>query len=434
VLRDAADNIVIFKPASAGYESAAPVILQGHLDMVCQKDEDCTIDFEKDGLSLYIDGDFVKARGTTLGADNGIAVAMVLSILESDTIKHPPIEAVFTTDEEIGMIGAMKMDMSVLTAKRLINLDSEEDDTVTVSCAGGSELHATLPCDRVSVSGTDITVTVKGLKGGHSGVEIHKGRVNADKLMGRVLHALRSQAAFSLVGIDGGDKGNAIPKSCTAKLCATDVNAVVNAVKVILADVQKSLASREAGLVFEVTVGERGDRSVFSEAAKNDIIDILVTVPDGVQQMSADIAGLVETSLNLGVLQTHDDVVTMHFALRSNKRDEMAYLEEQLSVLLRRFPCTLDTFGYYPPWEYKADSTLRPLYVRCYEEAHGVSPKVEAIHAGLECGVFAKGITNLDCIAIGPTLADVHTTDERMSIASVKRTYDLLLSILEACR
>lgn len=218
-IRDDANNVIIFKSATDGYENAEPVILQGHLDMVCQKTEESNIDFMKDGLDLYVDGDFVKAHGTTLGADNGIAVAMILAILESDEISHPEIQAVFTTDEEIGMVGAGKLDMSVLTAKKMINLDAEEDDAITVSCAGGSDFKAVIPVNRVKQTGTKITVTLKGLKGGHSGVEIDKGRVNADVLAGRFLNHMSNIADFDIIAINGGDKGNAIPNLCRIELC-----------------------------------------------------------------------------------------------------------------------------------------------------------------------------------------------------------------------
>ena len=326
----------------------------------------------------------------------------------------------------------MQLDMSVFSSKQMINLDSEDDDTVTVSCAGGSDVRATLPFERVAVCGTVVTVAVKGLKGGHSGVEIHKGRVNADKLMGQALSELQRETAFSVIDINGGDKANAIPKACVARLCAADGEAVAEAARAVLSRLRESLVSREAGMVIDVTVGESGEQAVLPPDAQTRLIELLADIPDGVQAMSADIAGLVETSLNLGVLQTMQNGVMMHFALRSNKQRDLMQLEDEVCAQLSRFACDVDRFGHYPPWEYKADSTLRRVYEACYEAQNGVAPNVEAIHAGLECGVFAKGIEGLDCIAIGPTLADVHTTDERMSISSVKRTYELLLTVLRS--
>ena len=427
--RDAANNVVIYKGASAGYEASCPIILQGHLDIVCQKDADREIDFTAEGLDVYVDGEFVRARGTTLGADNGIAAAMILAILDDDKLAHPAIEAVFTTDEEIGMLGAMALDMSVLTAKKLINLDSEEEDVLTVSCAGGSDFCVTLPTDRKCVQGTKLTVCLSGLQGGHSGIEIDKGRVNADVLAGRILSGIKTD--FEIISVDGGNMDNAIPKENTTALCTTDPASLKAELEDMLEKIQAEISDRESGFVFELTTGESGEYSVLSDRCKKDIIYTLLLVPNGVIDMSVGIAGLVETSLNLGVLVTEDDKIKLSFALRSNKGSALSFLEKRLSYFFSKIECEIETGGHYPPWEFKENSALQALYRECYVAQRGCEPKVEAIHAGLECGTFASKIEGIDCIAIGPTMFDVHTTGEKLLIASVGRTYELLLDILK---
>lgn len=432
-VRDAADNIIIRKPASVGYEAAAPVMLQGHLDMVWQKAEDCDIDFFNEGLRLRVDGNFVSAEGTTLGADNGIAAAMILSILESDDIPHPALEVVFTSDEEIGMIGAKQLNMSLLKARRMINLDAEEDDTLTVSCAGGSDLCMTYPINRIRKDGTVVTVCFKGLRGGHSGVEIHRGRVNADMLAGRFLHQMR-HTDFTLIDISGGDKPNAIPNACCMTLCVSDPESFTKDATACLGVIAAEIAARDPQFVYTIEVGSSGSFDVLDPACEKALRSALLLAPNGVMDMSAEIEGLVETSLNLGILSTDNNKVLLHFALRSNKRTAMAFLEEKLSALATQLGFAVDTFGHYPPWEFKSDSALQELYKNCYKEQHGKDPKVEAIHAGLECGVFASQLDGLDCIAIGPTLYDVHTVGEKLSISSTQETYKLLLSILKNCQ
>lgn len=430
-IRDISDNIVIYKNASAGYENSKPVILQGHLDMVCQKTDECRIDFQKDALELYVDGDFVKARGTTLGADNGIAVAVILAILESDGIAHPPIEAVFTTDEEIGMIGAHALDMTVLSADRMINLDSEEDGTVTVSCAGGSEFRVDIPIKFENRYGTRVVLTLNGLAGGHSGTEINKGRVNADILAGRALNHLKDMCEFDIISVNGGDKSNAIPNSFTAELCVYNTHAFCTNAQKYLDAVKHEIIDREKNFNFDITVGESDDYSVLTEELKNKIIFTLLCVPDGVMQMSADIEGLVETSLNLGVLKTEKSEIVMNFALRSNKKSALAFIEEKLTSFFDFQNLSYETFGHYPPWEYNENSELRRIYKEAYFEMFGKSPKVEAIHAGLECGVFASKIKNLDCIAIGPALYNAHTVNEKLSISSTQKLFDLTVKMLQ---
>ena len=427
---DEMKNVVIFKDGSKGYENSAPVILQGHLDMVCQKTEDCNIDFLKDGLSLYIDGDYVKAKGTTLGADNGIAVAMALSILESDTIAHPPIEAVFTTDEETGMYGAHALDMSILKSKRLINLDSEEDDCITVSCAGGSDFVATINTNNAEKSGAKVTLEIKGFKGGHSGVEINSGRLNANIVMGKVLCGIRDICDFDIISINGGDKPNAITNLCRAELVADNADAFIKTADEYINNIKNEIAEIETDFSPVITINEYGKFSVIDNQIAKTVITALATTRNGVMKMSENIENLVETSLNLGILKTDDDKITMHFALRSNKQSGLMELESDMAVFYDNLGFEIQKFGHYPPWEYKENSELREMYKTSYKELFKKEVRIEAIHAGLECGIFASAIEGIDCIAVGPTINDVHTVNEKLSITSTQNFYTILLDIL----
>lgn len=431
---DDADNVIIYKPGTRGYENSEPVILQGHTDMVCQKTDDYDIDFVERGIEAYVDGDFLKAKGTTLGADNGIAVAMMLAILENNEISHPPIEAVFTTDEEIGMIGAKKLDMSLLKGKRMINLDSEDGDVITVSCAGGSDVTAVIPTNRVDVRGEALRIILKGLNGGHSGIEINANRVNADILMGRVLNHLSGEMDFSVISVCGGDKSNAIPNYCEAVIVADDGNSLTVLADEYLAVVKEEISDREGNFSYCVDTVGNGEYKALSSDSTDKLINTLVAVPNGVMDMSASVPGLVETSLNLGILATEEDSVNINISLRSNKSSALTALEERVSAFFRMQNIESSVFGKYLPWEYNENSVLRETYKRIYKEQMGEDIKVEAIHAGLECGVFAAAIEDFDCISIGPFLYDVHTVNERLSISSTETVYKILLKLLEELR
>ncbi len=433
-VRDSADNVVIFKPASKGYENAEPIILQGHLDMVCQKENGNPKNFSRDGIDLLIDRDCIKAKGTTLGADNGIAVAMIMAILADKSLSHPAIEAVFTSDEEIGMIGASKLDFSILKAKRMINLDSEELDVLTVSCAGGADLSTRLKVNRKEDQGTRVKITLKGLKSGHSGVDINKGRVNADILAGGLLNHLSLLSDFSLISINGGDKSNVIPNQCVIELCAYSPLKLIGIAENYLLLLKEEISLRESSFAFNIDMCETKSFSVFEESSLKNLICILNCVPNGVTEMSTEIEGLVETSLNLGILKTEADSVLFGQALRSNKSSSLKALEKKLKCFFSMLPADTKASGHYPPWEFKENSLLQSLYKKVYKETMGEEIKVEAIHAGLECGIFASNIKDFDCIAIGPQLFDVHTVKERLNIPSVSVIYEILLKTLAELR
>ncbi len=428
--KDEACNVIIYKSASGGCETKEPIILQGHLDMVCQKDEGKEIDFEKDGLTIFRDGDFIKADGTTLGADNGIAVAMVLAILDDESLMHPPIEAVFTTDEEIGMVGALKLDFKKLHAKRMINIDSEDAKKVTVSCAGGSDFSVSIPLERTKAEGEAVRLCVKGLMGGHSGVEINSGRVNANVLMGRILAELKNALGIEIISIDGGDKGNAIPVSCSARLIVKDKNSFQKALDECKKAIENEIKERESGLVIEAEYSGRAEEEVVASDVAQKLIYILLRTPNGVVGMSSEIENLVETSLNLGIVKTEKDFMKMLYTLRSNKSHSLTELSQKLEEFFEIIPCEIAKSGHYPPWEYKKDSLLRDLYIKEYSQKIGYAPETESIHAGLECGVFASAIEDFDCISIGPELYDIHTTKERLSVSSTDSIYDIVVSLL----
>ncbi len=420
--KDAWNNVIIRKAASAGYEDHPTVILQGHLDMVCEKDAECSIDFLTDGLDLALDGDFLYAKGTTLGGDDGIAIAMTLAILEDSTLAHPPIEALFTTDEETGMYGAEGLDASKLHGNVLLNIDSEEEGILTVSCAGGARAAITVPLTRGSTDMPCYKVTLSGLIGGHSGVEIGTGRQNANVMLGRFLSSL--PFAYRIIDIGGGMKDNAIPREATAIVAASGDLAAAAAAFVkanrIDADPDLSIAVENAAIA-----------NGFDAASSLRIAEFLVSVPNGVQKMSSDIEGLVQTSLNLGILKIENDCLTATFAVRSSVGSEKAELLDKLASVAEDFGGDFESHGHYPAWEYRKDSPLRDTMVRVYEQMYGASPEVVAIHAGLECGLFAGKIADLDAVSFGPNLYDIHTSRERLSVSSTVRTYQYLCETLK---
>ncbi len=428
---DAAGNVIIRKAGTKGYENHAPVILQGHLDMVCQKTEENTIDFDHDGLSLYTEGDFLRARGTTLGADNGVAISMIMALLTDTDAEHPPLEAVFTTDEEIGMIGAGKLDFSKLSARRMINLDAGGQDKLTVSCAGGSDLRVRVPLFREEVIGTKVTIHLRGLLGGHSGVEIDKGRVNAGVLAGRVLLETEKNAAFSLLSVRGGDKANAIMPLATIELVTKDKTSLLEAIEIALENIKAEISDREPQFAPQVITGEEDTYSVLTKTSADAVMHVLLSMPNGVLDMSAKIEGLVETSLNLGILNTEADEMIAHYALRSSKASALQALSKRLSKIAAYEGWEHEAFGYYSPWEYNENSPLQALYKDVYQEQFGKEPVVEAIHAGLECGLFASNLKGLDCIAIGPNVYDVHTVHEKLSMSSTEAMYHMLINLLK---
>lgn len=433
-IQDEANNVIIFKDGTPGYEGSAPVILQGHLDMVCEKENDCDIDFMKDGLDLVLEDGIISARGTTLGGDDGIAVAYGLALLDAQDIPHPPLEVVLTTDEEVGMLGADVLDCSPLKGRIMLNMDSEEEGYLLVSCAGGVRTNCHLPLCREEAEGLLVTLTVGKLKGGHSGVEIDKGRANANKLMARTLNELnKAGVPFQLRSVTGGLKDNAITRESQAELViAADQ---LDLVKSETAKWQKIYSAEyvttDPDVEVTLTVGEVGAYQVMDRQSKLRVISALVNLPNGVQRMSADIEGLVQTSLNMGILTTEEQEVSVSFALRSSVSTEKEELESRIENLIEMLGGTVDHYGDYPAWEYNHDSKLRDLMSQIYEEQTGVKPVVQALHAGLECGLFAGKLPGLDCVSFGPNMTNIHTPQETLDAASVERTWKYVLEILK---
>ncbi len=420
-MKDGNNNVLIKKNASKGYENRPTVILQGHLDMVCEKESGCDIDFLKDGLDIKTEGDFITANGTTLGGDDGVAVAMCLAILEDNSIKHPPLEVLFTTDEETGMYGAAGFDASLLKGRILINADSEEEGELTVSCAGGGRAEVFIPLETAAVTAPCYKVTLGGLEGGHSGTEIDKGRQNANIMLGRFLNGIDD---VMIASISGGLKDNAIPRESTAVIStAVDIKALSELF------VKNNVVSTDSGL--KISVGSADSTTAYSRESSKKITEFLSTVINGVQAMSEDIKGLVETSLNLGILNSENGVLKASFSIRSSKNIKKREMVETLAKTAEKFGGTSSVHGEYPAWEYKKQSHLRDVAVKVYRDTFGKEPKVKAIHAGLECGLFSDKIEGLDAISLGPDMQDIHTTREKLSISSTARTYKYILEILK---
>ena len=428
--QDQLNNVIIIKEATAGYENAPAVILQGHMDMVCEKAPDCEKDMEKEGLDLAVDGDTVYARGTTLGGDDGIAVAMALALLDADDIPHPRLEAVFTVDEEIGMLGAVGMeDVSMLRGRRMLNLDSEVEGVFTVSCAGGNLTKCTLPVCRETFGAEFLTVTVGGLRGGHSGVEIDKGLGNACMLLGRVLTACGRETALRLVSVSGGLKDNAIPREASAVVAAADAREIRAVCARLDAELKNEYRTTDPEVF--VSVRDGGAGLPMDEDSTRRILAFLTCAPNGIQAMSADIPSLVQTSLNLGILTTGDETVDASFCVRSSVDSQKQMLVERLACLTETLGGSTAVFGDYSGWEYLPDSPLRELLAEVFTQQYGHAPKIEAVHAGVECGIFAGKLPGLDCVSMGPDLTEIHTCRERLHIASVQRLWAMVLETLK---
>lgn len=413
-------NVVIKKKASKNYENHSAVILQGHLDMVCEKESTSKIDFLTDPICMLTDGEFLFADSTTLGADNGIAVAMMLSILEDNSLEHPPIEAVFTTDEETGMYGALDLDTSVLNARSLINIDSEEQGVLTAGCAGGITGKAHFELETTKINNPCYKISVGGLLGGHSGIDIDKNRLNANKVMGKILNSLADE--FNLISICGGDKDNAIARNCVAVIsCKNNPSQQIKKLN-IKTDVETPIITVDRTDVVNTA-------ATYLESKK--IANMLFDAPNGVIKYSTNVQGLVQTSLNMGVIRTSENTLSVTFSLRSSKKKELDNLQNQITDLATRNGGKIDFGGGYPAWEYKENSPLRDTLCNTYEKMYGQKMKVDIIHAGLECGLLSEKINGLDAVSIGPNIYDVHTPNERLDIASAKSTYEYLCEVLK---
>ena len=432
-VQDDSNNVIIRKPASAGYEKSQPVILQGHMDMVCEKKEGSSHDFEKDGLDLFIEDDFIRAKDTTLGGDDGIAVAYALAILEDDALAHPSLEVVLTVDEEIGLLGAGELDFNQLSGKTMINLDSEEEGIFYISCAGGMTSTSELSVRFQEGRGIPCNIQVKGLMGGHSGAEIHKNGANAHILMARIWFALKEEMLIQLVSLAGGRKETAITRECgcTVLVNSEDVELLKSEVKCLEKEFKKEYAGIEEHLEVSVTTGEETTAQVVHPVDLEKIVFYLVNIPNGVQKMSGVFPGLVETSNNIGVLELTKDSLIASSAPRSSVASARDYISDKIGYLTELLGGEYTVSGVYPAWEYRPDSRLQNVMLDVYEKMYGKKPSIQALHAGLECGIFYENIDNLDCVSMGPDIKGIHTVEERLGISSVRRNYEYLLEVLK---
>ena len=430
-IQDELNNVILFQNGTCGMEDHETVILQGHMDMVCEKVADCSIDMASEGLDVTHDGECVFAKGTTLGGDDGIALAYAMALMADTTIPHPPLEVIITVDEETGMYGASGIDLSMLKGRKLINLDSEDEGIFTVSCAGGCRATLTLNVERRAVYGPCIRLVVDGLQGGHSGAEIHKNRANANKVMGEFMSRVQKMMPLCLTSFSGGSKDNAIPRSCQATLVAMGIHLDrINAIaEQLQAEIREKYDEPEI-TVQAFDVDALGGNGLSTESTAK-IIGLLCAAPNGVQKMSDDIPGLVQTSLNLGIAKLGERF-SATFSVRSSVNAEKLELLEQLQKLCEFYEGTYTQKGDYPAWEYKKESALRDTMVKVYTEMYGKEPLVLAIHAGLECGLLGEKIPGLDCVSVGPQMHDIHTSREKLEIESTERVWNFLLEVLKA--
>lgn len=430
--RDEYGNVMIFKDGTEGYEQSDPVILQGHLDMVCEKLPDCKKDMEKDGIDIIVDGDFLRADRTTLGGDDAIAAAYILALLDSDNIPHPPIEGLLTVDEETGLCGASALDASRLRGRRLINIDSEEEGVLTVSCAGALRVSCEIPVDTMTADGTAKMITAGGFLGGHSGIDINKNRKNASKVLGELLYELNGAVQIRIASMTAGGRLNVITPQAQAVVCIDkdrddEFNKIVAEFD---ARIKKECAAAEQdAYVSAQTVSPPELCADFDSTCK--IIFALMQSPSGVRAMNADIPELVQTSSNLGQVMFNGETLQFSFMIRSNAEADRDSLVKTVKSFVEYAGGTIELGDDYPAWEYRSNSPLRDTMAAVYEEMYGKRPVISSIHAGLECGILTEKLPGADMVSIGPAMRNVHTPQECLDIKSCERVWKYLLRVLK---
>lgn len=450
VYQDTLNNVIIHKPATPGYEGAPIVVIQGHLDMVCAKDDNCIKDMAVEPIDLTHDEKYVFAKGTTLGGDDGIAVAYALAILDSKDIKHPAIEAVFTIDEETGMEGACGIDAGEILGRMFLNIDSEEEGIFTCGCAGGCRINGLIPVKRTKVlnKGKFFEIVLKGLKGGHSGCDIHKQPASANHLMGRILRDIYERYAFNLYSLDGGKFDNVISESARAviytgksdKNMTDDLYSYIKEYNIELRSEYSTINPDMELSISEYSIGTSEDNkksveiNALDDVSTLKVIDAIYLVQQGVIEMDPNLKSMVQTSQNLGVIQLQADVFKICFLVRSSIEAQKKNAIDKITTLIKLMGGSVSYSGNYPGWKYEPASKLREICVKVYKEQYGADPIVTTIHAGLECGIFADKLKGLDAISIGPNILDIHTPRERLEIASVERVWKFVLGVLEMIR
>ena len=418
--RDEMNNVIIIKEAAEGLENAPAVIIQGHSDMVCEKTADCKKDMATDGLDLAVDGDYLYAEGTTLGGDDGIAVAYALALLSDDKSRYPRLEVVITVDEEIGLLGASFIDLSMLKGKWLLNIDSEEEGIFTAGCAGGLTAHCNFDVTTCENIKPTYKVTLEGLVGGHSGVEINKYRANANKLIGRIL---ASVDGLGLVSISGGKRDNVIPSRAEALVACDEID-----VTEIESTLKNEYKNTDPELKIKVEKVETSSIVLDDESTKK-VLNLLCTMPNGIRNMYPE-SGLVKTSLNMGILNADKDGVEIGYSVRSSVDSEKYALVDELKMFAEINGGELEISGDYCGWDFKDDSSLRDIMCNVFRRQYGKDPVIDVIHAGLECGMLSSKIDGLDCVSFGPNMLDIHTPKEKLSIPSAKRVWEFIKEVL----
>lgn len=433
VYQDDSYNVIIKKEGSEGAKDKDPVMLQGHIDMVCDKRAGVEHDFEKDGIDLVLKDGVLSANGTTLGADNGVAIALMMMVLDDDDIKHPPVECVFTTEEEIGLNGAQALDKSRITARTMINMDSEEEGVATISCAGGLRVQLTRKVERINAEGTIVQLKIEGLLGGHSGTDIDKERQNANILMARMVERIMNNTDGKLVSFAGGTKDNAITRECEASLIYADKTEAEKAEKLAaeLAEIYTDeISAFEPDFACEISVEENQSAAALRDEDAKAFIGAIRLAPNGVYRRNIKMDGFVVVSSNMGVTRADQDELVIVISPRSSVASLQEDSKARFALLAETFGFEISCSGQYPGWDYKEDSKIREVFLESYRELFGKELRLEALHAGLECGLFSEAIPGLDAIAVGPTLYDVHTPDEHVPLDSFERFYELLKHVL----
>lgn len=428
-------NVVIRKNATKGYENSKGVILQGHMDMVCEKNNDTNHDFFNDPIKPRIVDDMIYATGTTLGADNGIAMAFALAVLESETISHPPLEVLITSEEEIGMGGALNLDASILKGEYLINIDSEEEGSLLVSCCGGVTTTINLTTNNIKPSEnyTGYTIFINGLKGGHSGMDIIKQRGNSNKILGRILSSLLiNNVDFHISSVNGGSKMNAIPREniCSLYVNKSDSDKYSSIINSSFNELKKEFKSTDEGINI-YTTKENPDEMCFDKDTTLKIINILSLIPNGIDTMSTFINDLPQSSSNLGIVKTLANSIVFEGSIRSSISSIKEDILNRQIILSKSVGATISTNGDYPAWEYSSESNLRNVFISTFKDIFNKEPNITAIHAGLECGILKEKMPHLDIISFGPDHFDVHSPNEHVSISSTERMWNYLLEVLK---
>jgi dipeptidase D len=432
--KDETGNVIIRKSASPGYENSPTVVLQGHLDMVCEKNSDKVFDWDNDPIELLIEGDWLTANGTTLGADNGIGVAAALAILEDDSVAHGPLEALFTVDEERGLIGAMSISEDALKGLIMLNMDSEDLGVFSIGCAGGADSHLSMPVNRVSPAGnTLLEMFISGLRGGHSGIDIHEGRGNALKLLNRILYKINKDFSVEIVGINGGDKHNAIPREAKTKVVVSDseMPKLKELFDSIIEDIRKEFSPVESNITFSAQILSEDLPDVLDQKSQNTLMALVFALPHGPLAMSRTIDGLVETSNNVAAIKSLDDKVKLHLSSRSSNDKALEATIDKIVSIASLAGATVDLPPGYPGWMPNLDSKILKISMDAYKRLTGDEARFEVIHAGLECGLIGEKYPGMDMISYGPSLKAPHSPDEKVKIPDVDVFFKHTLKILE---